>query len=132
MEDVCHALLARADVDVNLKTRKGATALHVAAEASFTSVCLSLLARKDFTEVNAQDAHGWTCLHFAAGNGLVEVCEAILDREDFTEVRAETDYGATAHVFATQRGIDGVRAKIQRAGAVSRRKQTRRRRLAQK
>merc|ERR1712137_1259246 len=80
----------------------GRTALHVAAQALLSDLCMVILSRPDFTEVNAVDISGKTALHTAAGVGLDEVCLAIILTSGFSEMNAvDRDGQRVLHVAAS-------------------------------
>ena len=63
---VVSLLLEQEDIDVNIETREGETALHFAARDDRNSECLAmLLARPDLTIVNQRDKFGCTPLFVA-------------------------------------------------------------------
>ena len=63
---VVSLLLEQEDIDVNIETREGETALHFAARDDRNSECLALLlARPDLTIVNQRDKFGYTPLFVA-------------------------------------------------------------------
>ena len=63
---VVSLLLEQEDIDVNIETRRGETALHSAAREDRSSECLAmLLARPDLTIVNQRDKFGCTPLFVA-------------------------------------------------------------------
>jgi len=75
---------------------------------SFDHVCMSILARPDFTEVNAKDSNGRAALHVAAQARLSVVCVVILSRPDFTEVNAVDIRGKIALHTATSTKLEDV------------------------
>ena len=68
-------LVAKADV-VGL-TKRGETALHLAAESGHAETAKMLLDAK--LDGNLQDENGWTALHQAAQNGHPRVVKVLLD-----------------------------------------------------
>ena len=91
---VVSLLLEQEDIDVNIETREGETALHFAARDDRNSECLALLlARPDLTIVNQRDKFGCTPLFVAVsarpriwpkggrGEGAVRCVQLLLSDE---------------------------------------------------
>ena len=91
---VVSLLLEQEDIDVNIETLRGETALHFAARDDRNSECLAmLLARPDLTIVNQRDKFGYTPLFVAVsarpriwpkggrGEGAVRCVQLLLNDE---------------------------------------------------
>jgi ankyrin repeat protein len=74
-----------AGIGVNMRTRAGLTALHLACQGSHVHMCFWLLHRPAI-DINARDNRGMTALHHAASGVSEELVELLLS------------YGANAHL----------------------------------
>jgi ankyrin repeat protein len=81
VEAAARLLVARADVDVNVKDKIGCTALHAAVMDETDAYTRMLLARPDI-QVNVQDNRRFTALHWASVRGAQSTVELLLARDD--------------------------------------------------
>jgi len=119
MSDVCMQLLEQegSASDMNARDGSGQTALHAAAWAGLSDVCVAILARSDFTEVNAIDDEGSSVLHAAAFMGLSDICTKILERSEFKEATALDCDQRTASSLAEEKGHKELAETLRKHGA---------------
>ena len=90
---VIEAFLNRPDIDFNMKTSYGQTALSLAAESGRTNIVALLSSRED-VEVNVQDLDGQTALGWATLNGHVNAVSSLLKnpsvRVDVADIEGRT------------------------------------------
>ncbi|XP_065343624.1 uncharacterized protein LOC135941815 [Cloeon dipterum] len=89
-------MLVDHDADVNLKDKKGWTALHIAA-LYYPELSQKLLDHG--ADVNSKELEGWTSLHIAARYNP-ELCQKLLDHG--ADVNLKTKFGWTALHFASR------------------------------
>ena len=90
---VVEAFLNRPDIDFNMKTSFGQTALSLAAERGHTDIVALLSSRED-VEVNMQDLDGQTALGWATFKGHVNAASTLLKnprvRVDVADIEGRT------------------------------------------
>merc|ERR1712137_1354735 len=91
--------------EVNARCSAGRAALHVAAQALLSDLCMVILSRPDFTGVNAVGIGGKTAMHTAVGAGLDEVCLAIILTSGFSEMNVVDRDGQTVLHVAASAGL---------------------------
>ncbi|KAG9403385.1 hypothetical protein AC1031_006031 [Aphanomyces cochlioides] len=74
--DMAERLLQCHDIDVDVASLQGKTALHIAAASGQTDVLRLLLLHN--ADANATDQHGWTPLHCAAHAGAVDTTKCLV------------------------------------------------------
>jgi len=89
-------------------TRKGVTALHLAAEHGHSKVVERLLLKRRRLLSEAVTVNAWSALHFAANKGHDEVVAQLID--------AFTSTGATALHYAASHGHSTVCTVLSTAG----------------
>lgn len=72
-------VLIKYDATVTLKTRRGCSALTMAAEAGHADSMQLLLAANASADVNMIDARGYSAIHMAVENGHHDVAQLLLD-----------------------------------------------------
>ncbi|CAK0857676.1 unnamed protein product [Prorocentrum cordatum] len=110
--EICSQLEA-AGADVNLRNRRGQSALHLAAGAGLDDVVAWLAARVAPGILNAQDRHGCTALHCARSGGLRSTARLLQERGASDRIKP---------VAARRRGGGAARAA---AGGACRQRQQR-------
>jgi ankyrin repeat protein len=109
------ALVNRSDVNLNIKTNFGQTALSLAVENGHFEIALLLLMQKS-TDVNAQDLDGQTPLGWAAYHGHLDIVKAIVSRTD-TRIDIRDIDGRTPLSWAVEkRHVAIVRILLDRLG----------------
>merc|ERR1712137_787382 len=102
--------------EVNARCSAGRAALHVAAQALLSDLCMVILSRPDFTGVNAVGIGGKTAMHTAVGAGLDEVCLAIILTSGFSEMNVVDRDGQTVLHVAASAGLREVCLAAARKG----------------
>ena len=109
-------LLKEGNVDVNIRSKEGKTALMAAALDGQSEV-LDRLLEAGNVDVNARDKHGGTALIAAAATGRAAIVERLLDAG--ADIRIIRNNNWTAMDEAEGRGFDDVELLLRRAGATS-------------
>ena len=78
-------ILKRSNIDTNIRSNHGQTALSLAAERGYVDI-VTLLLQNPSTDVNAQDSDGQTALGWAVFNEHVEIVFTLLQ---YPEVRID-------------------------------------------
>ncbi|XP_066909731.1 putative ankyrin repeat protein RF_0381 [Halyomorpha halys] len=92
--------LLHSGADLSLKSKRGRTALHYAAEGGCSECVLTLL--DNGAKLENKDINGITSLHLAARGGHVGVVTLLLDRG--AELTAKNDKGSTPLMMASLYG----------------------------
>ncbi|MCY3974074.1 MAG: ankyrin repeat domain-containing protein [Simkaniaceae bacterium] len=110
--DVVRWLVARKEVDPNLKSPHEVTPLHLAAAGGRTDVVQLLI--KQGAEINSEDGDRCTPLHTAADHGRVDVVRWLINQPG-VDPNAEAVCGHTPLHLAARRGhMDVVRVLVDR------------------
>jgi len=89
--------LLEGDVDLNLRTDQGGTALHAAAGSGHEAVVRLLLEKG--ANIKAKDTNGWTALYMAAENGYEAIVRLLLEKG--ADIKVKDNNGWTAlHIMA--------------------------------
>jgi ankyrin repeat protein len=100
--DAMHAFIA--DADIEIKDRRGHTALMLAAENGNVEMVKALI-DKD-AKIEEKNNDGMTALMFAAANGNVELVKALIDKG--AKIEEKNKAGMTALMFAAANNSVGV------------------------
>jgi serine/threonine-protein phosphatase 6 regulatory ankyrin repeat subunit B len=99
------SLLKKENIDINLQTKYGKTALIIALLYGHIDIVRLLLEREDI-DINLQDNNGWTALMSATSNNKIVIL--LLEKENIY-INLQDKYGQTALIFASNNGsIDTV------------------------
>ncbi|OWW21468.1 ankyrin repeat domain-containing protein [Noviherbaspirillum denitrificans] len=95
--DVVNVLVNAPNIDFEVKTRNGDTALMIACFKGFKPVVEAMLEKG--AEVNRP---GWTPLHYAAANGHIDIVRLLLDKSAYID--AESPNKTTPMMMAARGG----------------------------
>jgi ankyrin repeat protein len=95
-------ILKRSDININIRSNHGQTALSLAAERGHIDI-VTLLLRKPSIDVNARDADGQTALGWAVFNEHIEIVSTLLQNPDVRTDIADID-GMTPLSWAIAKG----------------------------
>ena len=110
IQDVVELLLAVPGIHVNVKSRRGATALMAAAEGGHLAI-VELLLTAPGIDVNAKSRTGTTALIAAADEGHAEIVRLLL--AEGANVNAKQRWGTTALMLAASGGSEGHTAIVE-------------------
>ncbi|KAI1622142.1 ankyrin repeat-containing domain protein [Exophiala viscosa] len=92
-------LLARKDVELNIKDKSSRTALHYAVQTGVGKL-VSLLVARDDVYINIKDEHSKTALHFAVMTGFADIVSLVLARKDLAINVQDGELNTALHAAA--------------------------------
>ncbi len=125
--EVANAILAKDNVNINIKNKNGSTPLIVALEKGYTEIAKAILA-KDSVDVNIKNYNRETVLVIALQRDYIDIAETILAKDN-VNVNIPDKNGNTSLIIASGKGYtdivktilvkDGVNVNIQNGFATT-------------
>jgi ankyrin repeat protein len=113
--DLVQRLLEEPNIDVNARSDRGQTALHLAAEGGNRRVVQLLLEQPEL-DVNAKDDRGWTPLTIAAFGNRIEALRSLLGHRHIAVNFVDRDRQTALHWAVLARRLDAVRELLHHPG----------------